>query len=121
MTGAHQRVETSLNQRRDSTAKHRLLAEKVRFSFVAKSRLDCSGTCATNRFRPGERRLLGMTAWVLMDRNERRHATASYEFPAHHRAESFRCNHHNIEIFTGNNRSVINGKAVSKQQRLAGL
>src|SRR6266511_3560228 len=114
ITGAHQRIETGLNQRCDSTTKHRLLAEKVRFSFVAKSCLDYSSPCATNCFRPGERRLLGVTAWVLMDRHERWHATASDEFPAHHRAEPFRCNHHNIDIFRGNNRPVINGKAVSK-------
>ena len=59
-----------------------------------------------------------MPAEILMNRNQARCAATSEKFAAHHWSESLGGNHHNIDIFARNDRSVINRKAVREEQRL---
>ena len=53
-----------------------------------------------------------------MNRDQRGHAAPLYEFPAHHRPQTFRCDHHHIDIFSRDNRAVMNREAVRDNQRL---
>src|SRR4029077_9404639 len=62
---------------------------------------------------------LGVATSILLNSDQSRYSATAHEFASYHRSESFRCDHHNIDIFSRNDRSIINRKAVSKKKRLA--
>src|SRR5207244_5931273 len=62
----------------------------------------------------------GPPASVLVNSDQSRYTTTVDEFASNHWPESFRSDHHNIDIFSRNDGAVINREAVSKEKRLAG-
>ena len=119
ITSFHQRVEAGANQGTGSAAKHGLFAEQISFRFIAKCSFNYASASTTDRLGPGQRRPLGATTVVLLNGNQSRHSATIDEFASYHWSESFRRDHHNIDIFTRNDRAIINREAVSKEKRLA--
>jgi len=95
-----------------------LLAKKIGLGLLAKSRFEYTGTRAANSFRPRQGRLLRVSAAILMNCNQRRHAATVHEFSTHHRSQSFGRDHDHVDVFGRNNRPVMNREAVRKEQCL---
>src|SRR5207244_6057282 len=114
------RIKAAANQRALAATKHCLLAKKIDLSLLAKSRFEYTGPRAANSFPPRQGRLLRVSAAILMNCNQRRHAATTDKFPAHHRPQPLGRDHHHIDIFAGNDGPVINREAVRKEQSLTG-
>jgi hypothetical protein len=72
VAGLDQRLEASLDQRRDAAAQDGLLAEQVGLGLVAERRLDDAGLGAADALGVGERVLQRPAAGVLVDADQRR-------------------------------------------------
>src|SRR5437016_12788058 len=119
ITRVHQRIEAAPNECAGSTTEHSLFAEQISFGFITKGCLDNAGASATDRLRPGQRRPLGMATRVWMNSDQSRYSASVTEFAANHWPEPLRGDHHNIDVFSRNDRSIINRKAVGKEKGLA--
>src|SRR6266516_1010118 len=120
IASANKCFKASSNERACATAEHCLLAKEVGLRFFTKSSLEHAGTRAADSFRPSQSRSLGVPAWILMNRDQRRRAATPHELPTHHRPQTFGRDHHNIHIFPRDDRPVINCKAVCEKKGLPG-
>ena len=119
ITRVHQRIEAAANECAGSTTKHSLFAKQISFGFITKGCLDHAGASATDRLCPGQRRPLATATRVLVNRDQSRYSASVNEFAANHWPEPLRGDHHNIDIFSRNDRSIINRESVSEEKRLA--
>src|SRR6266496_3607516 len=118
ITRFHQRIERGANERAGPAAKHGLFAEQVGFRFITKRSFNYASSGTTDRLGPSQRSPFGPATSVPVNSNQSRYSATADEFASHHRSESFRCDHHNIDIFSRNDCSITNRKAVSKEKRL---
>src|SRR6266699_2278215 len=119
ITGANKCFKPGADERARSAAKHGLLAKQVCFRLFAECRCDNAGASAADAFCPSQGCPLCISAPILINRNQCRDAAAFGKFPTHHRSQPFRRDHYNIDIFSWNERAVMNREAVRYKQRLA--
>src|SRR5215475_14703596 len=80
VAGLNQRLVAGLDQRREATAEHDLLAEQVGLALLLEAGLDDSGAAAADGAGVGERDLQGVAAGVLLHGHQARHAAAADVF-----------------------------------------
>ena len=119
VSGTNERFKAGANQRAGAATEDCLLTKKIGLSLLPKVRFEDAGTGAADSFRPRQSRSLRMPAGILVNRNQPWRAATSQKFPAHHRSETLGRDHHNVDIFPRNDRTIINRKAVGEEQSLA--
>src|SRR5437764_2313208 len=73
----------------------------------------------TDRLRPCQRAPLSAATSVLINSDQTRYPATVDKFVSHHRAKSLWSDHHDIDVLSWNDRSIINCETVSKKKRLA--
>src|SRR5207237_8179663 len=73
----------------------------------------------TERLCPFQRRHLGVATSVLANSDQTRYPATVDKFVSHHWPKTLRSDHHDVDIFSWNDRSIINRETVSKEKRLA--
>src|SRR5262249_55499552 len=71
IAGLHERLETGLDERADTAAQHRLLAEQIGLGFLLERRLDDAGARDADAFRVRQRQRPRGAGRVLLDREQR--------------------------------------------------
>src|SRR5882672_571389 len=115
----HQRLKALLDQRSQSAAEHGLLAEQVALGFFLESRLEHAGAGRADAVSVAERVFVSASARVLMNRQQRGHASALRIHAAHQMAGALGCDHHHVNVFRRLNRLEMNAEAMREAKNLA--
>src|ERR1700722_14986727 len=99
VSGRDERLETFLHQRGQPAAQDGLLTEQIAFGFLAESCLQHSRSRRADAVRVTERKLVSASAGVLMNRKQRRHASALRIHAAQQVPRTLRRDHHYVDIF----------------------
>ncbi len=89
VAGLDQRLEAAHDELRGAAAQHGLLAEQIRFGFLAERRREHAAARAADAVRVGEGACLRFAARVLRNGHQARHAAALLVLPAHEVAGPF--------------------------------
>src|SRR4029077_10465634 len=111
----HQRLKSSLNERRCSSTEDSLLAEEVSFGFFLEGGLNHAATGSTDSLRPGEGDLFRILCRVLEDGNQRWHTFALGELSAHNVSRSLRCYHDDVNVLRRDDGLEVNAETVGKE------
>ncbi len=115
-----ERLEASSDQRRESAAQHGLLAEEIRLGFFFERGLENAGASAADADGIGQCESAGVSAAVLMDRDETRHAATAGELAAHEMSGSLRRDHEDVDVVRRNDFFEVHAESVREGQRGAG-
>src|SRR5580700_5780662 len=121
VAGFHQRLESFLDQRSQSAAQHRLLAEQVALSFFAERGLQHARASRTNTMRIGQGKLMCPLARILLNRDQRRYPAPLGINPPQQVAWAFGRDHHHVDITGRNDRLEMNAETMREAQNLSGM
>src|SRR5262245_49578449 len=116
-----QGLESGLDQRGQSAAKHRLFAEEVGLGLLLESRFDHAGARSADRPRVSQADLFGVSARVLRDGQQAWHAGPALIFAANQMTGAFRRDHKHVDVRRRNDLLEVNREAVGDGQVFAGF
>jgi hypothetical protein len=119
VTGLDHDLETGLDELLGATAQHGLLTEQVGLGLFLERGLDDTGAGTTDGGGVGERQRLTLPLGVLRDGDQRGHALAVDELPAHQVAGALGGDHADGDVLGRLDQSEVDVQAVPEEQRVA--
>src|SRR5262245_15784759 len=114
-----QRLVAGPDQLGEAAAEHRLLAEEIGLGLFLEGGLEGRRARTSDALRPRQRDLLGVTAGILLDRDEARHAAPLQVLAPHEMTRPLRRHHEHVHVGWRDDLLEVDVEAVTECQVLA--
>src|SRR5439155_4002607 len=114
IAGLDEGLKTGLDERGQSAAEDRLLAEEIGLALVLEGGFDDAAARPADAARPGEAEVARFGGWVLENREQAGHAAAFFELAAHQMPGTFGRDEQHVHVLRGLDRLEMEIESVRR-------